>query len=135
MRVRAFAICAGLVASAIQCASATANTDDALQIPEPAPQSRRPITIRDLAELRSFTGFSVSPDGRYLAFELWQADPDSNRYRAAWFVAQTTTGGRVLNVGDAGEPQLFEYTNGTTDGEFYPKLAQWSPDSERIAYL
>jgi dipeptidyl aminopeptidase/acylaminoacyl peptidase len=106
-----------------------------LQIPEVAGGTPRRITSKDLVLLRDIDNFTLSPDGRYVAFPLRQAVLETNSYRTAWFVAPTTRSGPPVNVGDGGDPQLLTYANGSTSGEFSQSPAQWSPDAQWIAYL
>lgn len=106
-----------------------------LQIPKVAPAQPRAIEIEDLALLRNIDTFTVSGDGKFIAFNLRQARIETNSYRTAWFVVPTSGVGRPINVGDAGEPQVVFFADGRTAGEFHSKSAQWSPDSEWIAYI
>jgi dipeptidyl aminopeptidase/acylaminoacyl peptidase len=106
-----------------------------LSIPETVVGTPRPISNKDLIMLRDIDTLAVSPDGKYVAFQIRQAVLETNSYRIAWFVAPTDHPGRAVNVGDAGEPQLLTFADGTTEGEFSPKPAQWSPDSQWIAYI
>jgi dipeptidyl aminopeptidase/acylaminoacyl peptidase len=106
-----------------------------LRIPKVVPAQPRAITIRDLALLRDIETLTISGDGKFVAFKMRQARIESNSYRTAWFVAATSGEGRCINVGDAGEPQMVFFADGRTAGEFHSKPAQWSPDSEWIAYI
>lgn len=105
-----------------------------LEIPEVAASQPRAITAKDLGLLRDIDTAAISPDGKFAVVNVRQAVLESNSYRTAWFVVPTSGAGRSTNVGDAGEPQLF-FANGRTAGEFQSKPAQWSPNSEWIAYV
>tara|TARA_B100001939_G_scaffold337186_2_gene341175 strand:+ start:25983 stop:28160 length:2178 start_codon:yes stop_codon:yes gene_type:complete len=108
------------------------------QIPAAAPQEirpSRPVTIADIVTLRTIggmggRGLSLSPDGRHVAFEAHQAYIDSNSYRVAWFVAAITPDAQAINVGDAGDPLLFQ----NPQGGWASMKAQWSADGEWIYY-
>src|SRR5262249_37786641 len=96
----------------------------------------------DIMELRviggqSGTGLSVSPDGRWVAFEIHQAKLESDSYRSAWYIASTSNVRQATNVGDAGDPILFQQVdpnNGLNTGAWVPDKAVWSADSRRIFY-
>ncbi len=112
-----------------------------LSVPMQEIGSVRPTTVPDLLTLRviggiSGNGLSVSPDGRYVAFELHQADLENNTYRVAWFIASTARRGIPQNVGDAGDPVLFRATTdiGYITGAWTSEKAAWSLDSEWIVY-
>ncbi len=123
-------------ATGVVSAQTRDNADrDSLQIPEVAPAQLRAITTRDLTELRDIETLAVSPDGKFVAFNVRQAVIESNSYRTAWFVASTSGAGRPVNVGNGGDPQMLFFANGNTAGEFQSKPAQWSRDGAWMAYL
>jgi len=105
----------------------------------------RSVTAMDFALLREFTRLgsgsghasaNVSPDGKYVAFILRQADLPENRYRSSWHVSAATPGGPLVNVGDAGETVLMTDTSGRVRGGIVAASpAKWSPDGRWIAYL
>lgn len=95
----------------------------------------RELTARDLLELREIAGLSVSPDGRYVAFEVQQADLEANHFRAGWYVAETTRPSVPVHVGDPGQPIWISLPNGRNPGAPFVLTARWSPDSQWIAYL
>jgi len=104
-------------------------------IPDAVTGIDRLISEMDLVTLRETggmigTGLSVSPDGKYVAFEMHQADLAKNSYRVAWFVAPTTQPSIPVNVGAGGDPTLFKYESGAWISEY----AKWSPDSRGIVY-
>lgn len=130
--IRVFLLCA--LSLTAQAGAGPAHPEPALAIPDVAAVPPRPITARDLAELRDIDTFTVSPDGRHVAFQLRRAVPEENRYRIAWFVASASPGTAAINVGDGGEPQLFTLSNGHRNGELASAPAKWSPDGGWIAY-
>ena len=112
-----------------------------LEIPPVVERSPHRIESAHLIALREIggmtgTGLSVSPDGRYLAFEMHQADTANNGYRVAWFVASTSPGGVAVNVAGGGDPTLFRRSlpDGRPVGTWVGEYARWSPDSRGIAY-
>jgi dipeptidyl aminopeptidase/acylaminoacyl peptidase len=83
------------------------------------------------------SGLSISPDGRFVAFEMHQASLETNDYRVNWLIApigrkftQTT------DVGDAGDPTLFrsEVAGGPVNGSWLSDKPKWAPDSFWIVY-
>src|SRR3984957_20888270 len=67
---------------------------------------------------RSLTGAQISPDGRYVAFSVQQANWDENDFVTQIWIAVTATGERY---------QL-------TSGKKSSSNPQWSPDSRRLAF-
>src|SRR5215213_1357773 len=59
----------------------------------------RPITSMDLLTLRDLKGMQISPDGKKVAFVVVQAVYDTNSYRSALFVVDTTPGSVPMNLG------------------------------------
>ncbi len=118
--------------------------------PQAVPQgSERTITARDLATLRDlgptagmFLGQSpvgISPDGRHIAFQLRQADPDRNRFCLGMYVLDLAAGARPIVVDSGGELVRFHFTRGTLadypSGEAQMITPRWSPDGRWIAFL
>lgn len=87
--------------------------------PAIAAQARRGMTLVDLAEIPRVQDAQISPDGRFVAYQLAKADWNANR-QIAHLYRQAVAGGAPLQItsGDAGE---------TT--------ARWSPDGRTLAYL
>lgn len=103
--------------------------------------TRRGITTRDLATLKEVQSMSVSPDGRHVAYQIYQPDIDANAYRISWYTAtiDSPTGGArplPLSVADGGEPVFFllGMNGGGRNGQFDRTPAIWSPDSTQFAY-
>jgi dipeptidyl aminopeptidase/acylaminoacyl peptidase len=121
-----------------------------VEIPSAVPgTSQRRIAPLDLARLRDiapltiegeelFThkgGFRISPDGTRFVFQLYQADPQLNRYSSSWFVANITDGAATF-IGNAGEIQLRGANEGIVFGDVRPSSdAKWSADGRWIAYV
>ncbi|MCG8370187.1 MAG: Atxe2 family lasso peptide isopeptidase [Proteobacteria bacterium] len=112
-----------------------------LQVPDAVAGDRRSVTATDLIELREIggmlgEGLSISPDGKFAAFEMHRADVAANDYRVAWFVASTEGPNVPVNVGDGGDPTLYKSVDpgGRVSGAWVSEYARWSPDSRGIAY-
>ncbi len=115
--------------------AAATGTSDTIDV------SHRPITAMDLLTLQqiggdSGTGLSVSPDGKFLAYETHQVVVAADTYRVTWFVAPLTGREQPINVGDGGDPTLFRsrMPSGRIVGAWISHYAKWSPDSRGIAY-
>ena len=76
---------------------------------------------------------SVSPDGGYVAIQTRQAHSDTNTTEIRWRVAPIRGAGMAADIGDGGAPIEF-FTNGYRNGVSINENAQWSPDSQWIAY-
>jgi dipeptidyl aminopeptidase/acylaminoacyl peptidase len=102
----------------------------ALEIPGSLSLSTRghDITVQDLLRIRSIGGLSISPNGRWVAFTLRQADLEANGYRTALFVTATSGRQQPLNLGSVG-PVVFNDAN-------YPVTIDpaWSSDSRYVLY-
>jgi hypothetical protein len=83
--------------------------------------------------------FAVSPDGRHFAFQLRQADPDSNDYCLAMFVAEARPGAVPRMVDQGGELIRlrldFRERAGLPTGIPITITPHWSPDGTWIAFL
>src|SRR5215510_6174322 len=91
--------------------------------------SPRPITSMDLLTMRDLKGMQISPDGKKLAFVAVQAVYESNSYRSALFVVDTTPGSVPLNLGTVGPPRFDQI------GQLSNYVLAWSPDSRYITCL
>lgn len=88
----------------------------------------RPLTNMDLLTMRDIHGLSISPNGRYVAFVLGQADYTLNGYRSGIFIVGTEPGSVPLNLGSAGMPHWDEIN------QWISEAPQWSSDSRFITY-
>jgi dipeptidyl aminopeptidase/acylaminoacyl peptidase len=86
----------------------------------------RPVTGMDLLTLRDSKGLSMSPDGKYVAFVVGQADYETNGYRSGLFVASTAETPEVRSYGTAGAPCWDDINQWVVED---PK---WSPHGETI---
>lgn len=98
-----------------------------------APTAGGPISIEDLVRLRDLSGLSPSPDGRLIAFAVYQAVPETNSYVMKWFVvpADGSSLPRPLDV-DGGQP-ISTDIHGLPYAYVLPAYAQWSPDGKSVA--
>ena len=76
-------------------------------------------TINQSLEMRSASAPRISPDGRWVAYEITRTNWESNAFE------------RELWLADASSGQRFRLTG--SKGSSYD--AQWSPDSKWIAFL
>lgn len=84
-----------------------------------AAASGRPFRFDELASIRRLGSFSLSPDGRWLAYSLSIPDVEENRTRTELWM-QATSGG---------EPRRL------TSGEKRDSDPKFSPDGNRLAFL
>src|SRR5579872_2349300 len=75
-------------------------------------------TIDTSLSARAVSGAAISPDGRYVAYTVQQANWDENDFVAQIWIAVTATGERY---------QL-------TSGKKSSSSPRWSPDSRRLAF-
>ena len=81
-------------------------------------QQKRPITFKDLAAVHRLSGPQISPDGKWIAYEVGTPNLEANRVaHDIWLVPA-----------DGGEAR--QITRGGSD-----MRPRWSPDGKRIAFL
>jgi len=115
-----------------------------------ATQPRRSMVAEDLVRLRDIGPssledghegvFSLSPDGKALAFQIRQADPVTNSYCIGMFVMAAVPGARPRQVDAGGDVIPVSYSAWGFAVAQPPGIAatitpQWSPDGLWIAYL
>ncbi len=109
----------------------------AASVDRPPPKPN--ITVRDLLSLKDIGGEQgsiwISPSGRYIAFQLQEADFAANTYRSAWYVAPASPDATLRRVASGGDLMLWPATWGRTNGARLDVEARWSPDEQWIAYL
>jgi Tol biopolymer transport system component len=80
---------------------------------------RQPPTIVQSLELKSGLAPQLSPDGKYVAYEVMGTDWDADAFKREIWLVETATGAQY---------QLTRSAKGS--GE-----ARWSPDSTRLAFI
>jgi len=92
------------------------------------------ITIDDLAAVRDIESLSLSPDGKYVAFQIKRADKGANDYQISWHVASTTSKAKAVKVAEGGEATVLVNSAGTPTGSITASEIVWSPDSRWIYF-
>ncbi|HLM56862.1 MAG TPA: S9 family peptidase [Pyrinomonadaceae bacterium] len=82
-------------------------------------QSRAPFSIQELLKVRRVADPQLSPDGRWVAYQITTPDPAANRNRTQVYVVPT--GG--------GEPKQL------TSGASNASTPRWSPDGRKLAFV
>ena len=108
---------------------------DASRDPSSPIAQKRAISAKDLVEMRDILALKPSPDGRYVAYLIQQADIEKNDYTWTWYAATIEAGVTPFSLGDGGEIQLARYTDGTHSGTIQSPVFRWSPDGESIVYI
>ncbi len=89
----------------------------ALSLPA-SPQARRAPTVDDLLALKSVGGVRLSPDGRWAAYSVTEADLKQDAYVSQIWLAETASG-RVFQL---------------TRGEKSCANTEWSPDGRWLTF-
>lgn len=96
--------------------------------------SSGPVTTGDLLRLRIIGGMAVSPDGRWLAFSVYQGIPERNQYVLRWFVQSTDGRSEPQPIDQDGGQPIPSFAYGLPHA-FVPRDApKWSPDSRHISF-
>lgn len=84
-----------------------------------AAQAQRPMTFEDLANFRRVGAPALSPDGKWIAYDLSTIDLGANLRRSAiWLMQADGSAARQI-----------------TDGKKQDGEPEWSPDGKTIAYV
>src|SRR5438132_1475872 len=91
--------------------------------PTPHAQSRRPMTLVDIAELQRLGAPRLSPDGKTLAYMLQHADWKAGRPIAHLWKQDVAGGPPVqLTFSESGDIPI-------------PRSVRWSPDGKTIMFI
>src|SRR5215216_103527 len=82
-------------------------------------QARKSPTIDQSLSLKSATNARISPDGRYVAYQVQETNWEENAFENEIWIAIVATGERY---------QLTNAKKSSTS-------PQWSPDSKRLAFI
>ena len=98
------------------------------------------MTADDLAGLKDIGGspdgaFSVSPDQKWIVFQLQSPDIAASNYKLEWKSMRSSGGAGPRMITDGGEIILNPHKDISTNGSRPQAEAKWSPDSKRFAYL
>ncbi len=151
MRTSAFALMAGMVLAGFAASPAFADPCVNILPPKAASVAGRPVAPRDLIELRDIGPnmiddptakmFSISPDGRSIAFQMQQAEVDANTYCMSLIVKSLAPWSppQVLDAGGQFIKRTFLSEGfalgGIPGGIGLETQPLWSPDGRQIAYL
>ncbi len=112
--------------------------------------AQRPLSIDDLFSLNEIgavtlrpisrfgrTGFSVSPDGRFMAFQMRCQDVEQNAYNVGWYTLDLqVSDAEPVFVGDGGAVSLFWARHGyRRSGYWFGLEPSWSPTGDWVGYL
>lgn len=101
----------------------------------------RTIQTQDLVSIRDIGGhargaFAVSPDGRWIAFQIQEPELEANTFRLTWYVVELGSRQRgPRRVGDGGEIIFDPSLPTTITGNRAAMSATWTRDSRSIIYL
>lgn len=144
-----FAVATAVFATAATATGAPDPDCEGILPSERLAAASRQLLPRDLVRLRDIGPvdpepfaqpfFTISPNGRRIAFQLRQADPDSNRHCLAMLVMDLKPGARPRIVDRGGELLLLTIDlRGIADfpaGNSRVVTPRWSPDGSWIAFL
>ena len=97
-------------------------------LPQTDEGSPRFVTSKDLLLLREIHGCTISPDGKWVAFVVGQANYERNGYRSGLLLVRTSGADVPVSLGTAGMPHW------TNFNEWESEPPQWSKDSRFVFY-
>ena len=92
------------------------------------------ISIDDLVSIRDIKTFVVSPNGNYVAYQVFEASSDRNGYDTSWYIVTTKPDGVPFRVSDGGDPLLSKSSAGHPTGQLTPNSVVWALDNYSIYY-
>ncbi len=98
----------------------------------------RDVTIDDIVRLRDVRDFSVSPDGRFLAFEITAADPLANAYCTAWYLKRLDSNAVIWKSSTSSVTATLLEPFGYTRAPWALSVGTghwWSPNGEQLLSL
>jgi dipeptidyl aminopeptidase/acylaminoacyl peptidase len=126
----AFLVAISTAASGQQAPSSRSQVAAASQTASPLAVGEALITLREAA------GMSVSPSGRFAAYQMRRADIASNSYASWWEVVSLNDGRRTHVDDNGGAPSWGRIARDSRPSMFWTTLsARWSPDEKWIGYL
>lgn len=90
--------------------------------------AKHSITIDDLSSIRDIKSKTLSPDGKYIAFQTIQAHKDTNNFIVGWYIAAIKQNAKPIKIAESAQAQ----PNG--NGGFDGSDIIWSPDSKWIYF-
>lgn len=98
------------------------------------------MTAGDLAGLKDIGGnpdgaFSVSPDQKWIVFQLQSPDIAASNYKLEWKSMRSSGGAEPRLIADGGDVILNPEKSPSINGSRPQAEAKWSLDSKRFAYL
>ncbi|QJU58446.1 Atxe2 family lasso peptide isopeptidase [Sphingomonas sp. AP4-R1] len=139
------------MALALICGSApciSAGSQKPASSTHPDSPAARPLTAADLVQLTDIGPtypepgqhvFSVSPDGKKVAFQIRRADPSSNQYEIEIVVANIYDDSppKTIDAGGGFIPQIVRGIGGATVSTGYAASAPiiWSADAKSVYFL
>jgi dipeptidyl aminopeptidase/acylaminoacyl peptidase len=89
----------------------------------------RPLTSVELVTLRDVGGISISPGGRFVVYQVHQADPARNGYSTRWVLIDVAKRSEHTIVGNAGEAIWDD------SGGWKTYTPVWSAEGDAFCYV
>lgn len=88
------------------------------------------LSLRDIGDPYGSKAIFVSPDGSQIAFQIREANVETNSYTLSWYILDS----KLVHVSDGGDAILSGELRGPPSGAIEVGEAKWSPDGQWIAY-
>jgi len=92
------------------------------------------VGLTDLGVPMRPSELPISPDGRWVAVQSRQGNPEANTIELRWKIVPVNGAGSIIDAGDGGDLLYHRTGSGLIVGPAFAELAQWSPDSKWIVY-